>query len=286
MNPVRRQPLLRSFRVGAVLLCSLAAGCAGTAPSSTAPPKVVTSPASSVTPAPSATPIHLGEWQLTLPVNSAGHLSGKAAVVVPAALTPPWLSRQTDGGLLFWAPAGGAHTPHSLHSRTELQSLTGFPAGQAGHRLTASVVVEQLPTVSRTIIIGQIHGDGHYSAAPFVLLEIRGDNLEVSVESKPKLQGSTGPSYGEVTTQYPLLSGVALGQEFSYSITTTSDQMTIMTEFGSAAQPYGAPVSVSVAVPSDWKGDEVRFSAGDYQQDVASSTIGGGRVVFYALAMH
>ncbi len=285
MSLVRLLALLRTLRVGAVLICSLAGGCAS-ARSSTSGPSVLPSTSSNVTPAPSATPIDLNHWQLTLPVNSAGHLSGKAAVQVPASLSPPWLTRQADGSLLFWAPAGGATTPHSLHSRTELQSLSGFPAGQAGHRLTASVVVEQLPMVSRKIVIGQIHGDGTYSAAPFVLLEIRGENLEVSVESKPKLQGSKGPSDGEVTTDHPLLTGVALGQAFTYSITTTSDAMTISTGFGSAAQPYGAPVSVSVAVPSDWKGDEVRFSAGDYQQDDASSTTGGGRVAFYSLAMN
>jgi hypothetical protein len=64
--------------------------------------------------------IDLNQWQLTLPVNSAGQLSGKAAVERPATLVAPWLTRMADGGLSFWAPAGGATTPHSLHSRTEL----------------------------------------------------------------------------------------------------------------------------------------------------------------------
>ncbi len=276
MNPLHLLALLRTLRLGVVLICSLAGGCASSASSA----------AESPTAAPSATPIDLDQWQLSLPVDSAGHLSGKAAVQVPATLTPPWLTQQADGSLLFWAPSDGAHTPHSRHSRTELQSLSGFPAGQAGHRLTASVVVEQLPTVSQTIVIGQIHGDAAYSAAPFVLLEIRGDGLEVSVENKPKLEGSKGPSGGEVTTDYPLLGGVAIGREFTYSLTTTSDALTISTGFGGATDPEGSPKSVTVAVPSDWRGDEVRFSAGAYgQDDASSSNSGGAKIAFYSLSM-
>jgi Alginate lyase len=88
-----------------------------------------------------------------------------------------------------------------------------------------------------------------------------------------------------VTTDYPLLLGVALGQEFSYRITTLSGAITITAEFGTAADPNGSPESVTVAVPADWRGDEVRFSAGDYEQDDASSaTTGGGKVVFDTLA--
>jgi hypothetical protein len=228
--------------------------------------------------------VSLGGWQLTLPVNSGGELSGKAAVVRPAGLSPPWLTREPDGGLRFWAPTGGATTPHSLHSRTELDFLTGFLAGEAGHSMTASVVVEQLPPVSQTVVIGQIHGYGPYSAAPFVLLELRGDALRVGVEDKPKMEGSTGPSDGEVTTVYPLLSNVALNREFTYTISAMRDSISITTEFRSAADPEGSPVSVSVPIPPDWMNHDVRFSAGDYEQDVASSsTTGGGTVIFYAL---
>ena len=146
------------------------------------------------------------------------------------------------------------------------------------------MVVEQLPSVSQTIVIGQLHGDGAFSAAPFVLLELRGRALLVAVESKPKLEGSIGPSNGEVTTEYQLLSDVALGQEFTYSLNTGKGTITIATRFGSASQPSGAPVTISVPVPPDWMGDEVRFSAGDYEQDDASSSkTGGGVVVFYTL---
>jgi hypothetical protein len=230
-------------------------------------------------------PINLRDWELTLPVNTKGHLSGKAAVKRPAKLSPPWLTRQSDGGLLFWAPAGGATTPHSLHSRTELVSMRHFAAGEPGHELRASVVVKRLPSVSQTVIIGQVHGEGTYSAAAFMFLEIRSDSLRLSVESKPKPKGSLGPADGEVTTHYSLLKHVALDREFTYVIATTQDSVSVTTRFGSAAHPKGSAVSVSVPVPADWLGDAVRFSAGDYEQDDTShANTGGGRVIFYNLA--
>jgi hypothetical protein len=233
----------------------------------------------------SAQHINLAKWELTLPVNAKGHLSGEAVVKRPARLSPPWLTRQPDGGLLFWAPSGGATTAHSLHSRTELVSMSHFVAGQPGHRLTATVVVEQLPSVSHTVILGQIHGEGTYSAAAFVFLEIRGNSLRLSVESKPKPKGSIGPSDGEITSHYSLLQGVSLGREFTYVIATKRGSLSITTQFGSASHPKGSAVSVSVPLPNEWRGDPVRFSAGDYEQDdAASSKTGGGRVIFYDLA--
>jgi Alginate lyase len=233
----------------------------------------------------SAGSIDLNQWELVLPVDSSGQLSGDAAVVRPAAITPPWLVHQGKNDLLFWAPAGGATTGHSFHSRTELDSLSGFPAGHAGHTMKATAMVEELPNVSRTIVIGQIHGAGAFSAAPFVLLEIRGDRLEVSVESKPKLKGSRGPSDGEVTSEHRLLRGVGINRTFSFVIRTTKNAIRITTEFGSLSAPQGSPASVTVPVPGDWNGDKVHFSAGDYEQDNAStSKTGGGKVLFSAIS--
>jgi hypothetical protein len=160
--------------------------------------------------------------------------------------------------------------------------LKSFAAGRAGHRLTATLVAEELPTVTHTIIIGQIHGYGEYSAAPFVLLELRGDQLEVSIESKPKLTGSKGPSDGDVVTDHALMGGVETGREFTYTIATERDAIRISTSFGTGK---GTPHSVSVPVPPAWKGRPVNFHAGDYGQDNATSAkSGGSKVVFYALA--
>jgi hypothetical protein len=232
----------------------------------------------------SSKPFTLSGWELSLPVNSSGHLSGKAAAKLPAKLTPPWLSRQPDGGLRFFAPSRGATTSHSFHTRTELVWLKRFPAGNAGHYLTATLVAEELPAVTHRVVIGQIHGTEKYSAAPFVLLELRGTTLVVSIESKPKLEGSKGPSNGAVVTDYDLMSGVGVGKEFTYTITAARNNIRVTASFGAGG---GSAHSVTAPVPAAWKGRPVTFHAGAYGQDnAASATSGGSAVVFYALRVH
>jgi hypothetical protein len=234
----------------------------------------------------STQPIELNKWGLVLPVNSRGQLSGEAEELRPAVLVSPWLTRQGNGGLVFWAPAGGATTPHSFHSRTELQSLTSFTVGEPGHVLMAMLAVQQLPRVSGSIIIGQIHGAGTDSAAPFLFVEVKGKDLRVAVESMPKLEGSKGPAGGEVTTHYQLLDDIRLGQTFTYDIVTRKAAIVVSaTKDGNGSSGH-ASASVSVPVPVAWRHKTVRFSAGDYEQDdAASSKVGGGRITFYALSM-
>ena len=68
----------------------------------------------------------LAGWKLTLPTVGK---NGNAAMVNPARVSPPWLTTDAGGNLVFWAPVGGATTAHSEHARTELDSLQDFPAG-------------------------------------------------------------------------------------------------------------------------------------------------------------
>lgn len=234
-----------------------------------------------------AQPIDLAQWQLILPVSSSGASSGTdAAVEHPAGLDSPWLTRQSNGSLLFWAPAAGATTGHSLHARTELDFLSAFTAGSGDHSLTATVVAEQLPTQSHDIVIGQLHGSGStYSAAPFVELEFNGSKLTAAVESKPKLQGSLTAPNGEVTSTYTVLTGLALGDPVAYTITADGDELTFTAELYSRSGAKEENGSVSVAIPSAWKGVPVNFDAGDYEQDDASAApSGGGKIAFYRLS--
>jgi len=313
MPPHATQPLPRrtrarawhARRIGAAAvastICLVAGACSSSSsghhaagPSATASSPVTasagaTAPTSSPTAGGSvlvAQPIDLSQWQLILPVNKGGDLSGTSAKDEhPAKLFSPWLTQQSDGSLLFWAPAGGATTGHSLHSRTELDFLSSFSAGQGTHTLKATVVVQQLPTVSHDIVIGQIHGYGStYSAAPFVLLSFDKTTLTVGVEDKPKLGGSTGPSDGEVTTTYTVLKNVALNQPLAYTITADGSQLTFSATLYTASGAQERYGSTSVALPAAWNGVPVNFDAGDYEQDdAASSHSGGGKVAFYAL---
>jgi hypothetical protein len=248
-----------SSRAGVLLTVALVA----TSLSCSSPPPPATAPA--------PTTGMLAGWQLTLP--EAGP-NGHAATVKPARLTPPWLTDDGSGNLVFWAPVNGVTTPNSEHARTELDSLTDFRAGTGRHVLTASVAVSQVPKEVPEVIIGQIHGAADISSVPFVMLFYAGGAVKVVV--KQEQSGTAG-------TDYPLLTDVPLNARFDYGITDNGDgSLTFTASYG------GQTASASGPVPAAFAGASVRFQAGAYQQ--ASSTQGaapaddGARVTFYALS--
>ena len=193
--------------------------------------------------------IDLGGWKLTLPV--AGK-KGHAANITPAALSAPWLVQQSDGNLRFWAPVCGVTTPNSDHPRTELDSLSGFTAGNSGPRaLTASVAVSQAPS-NGDIVLGQIHGADDISSVPFVMLRYAADQLRVVVKQKQS---------GTTSNKYMLLNQIPLGAWFDYSISDNGDGTITVTA------SHGADTGhVTIPIPMPFRGATVRFQAGDYQQ--------------------
>jgi Alginate lyase len=224
----------------------------------------------STPPAPSGE-VPLAGWNLTLPV--AGK-NGDAATVTPAAVSPPWLTVDGNGCVLFWAPVNGVTTPNSEHARTELVEVDTFPAGSTRQALAASVVVTQVPTGDQDVIIGQIHGAGDISAVPFVMLHYRAGTVAVVV--KQQRSGSTA-------SDLTLLTGVPLGDRFEYGISDNGDgNLTFTANYGARNATMSAPV------PASFSGATVRFQAGAYQQ--ASSKQGtvdagdGARVTFCALS--
>jgi hypothetical protein len=77
-----------------------------------------------------------------------------------------------------------------------------------------------------------------------------------------------------------LLTGVALGQRFSYQITQRGYYLL----FAVSTTVSGQTVSKTVitGIPDAMRGTTGRFSAGDYQQDVQAAG-SAGRVTFYGL---
>jgi hypothetical protein len=203
-------------------------------------------------PAPSGQPIDLSGWKLTLPEVGK---KGDAAIVDPADVTPPWLTRDGDGALTFWAPTSGATTKHSTHPRTELDSLSGFTAGNSGPQtMQATLAVTQVPPDTQDIIVGQIHGSGAISSIPFVMLHYRAGTVRVVVKQALERGGSA-------LQDYSLIDGVALGQRFDFTITDGGDgSMTFSASSGGATKQATAPV------PAAFAGQPVRFQIGDYQQ--------------------
>ncbi len=213
----------------------------------------------------------LSTWQLTLPVAGP---TGHAATVRPARLSPPWLTDDAAGNLVFWAPVAGVTTPNSPHARTELDSPADFPAGTGRHVLTASVAVTQVPRAVPDVIVGQIHGAADISAVPMVMLFYAGGRLKVVVKQERS---------GTAARTYDLLSDVPIGARFDYGITDGGDGTLTFT-----AAHDGRTARAEGPVPAAFAGAPVRFQAGAYQQgdstQQAAAPDDGARVVFYALA--
>jgi hypothetical protein len=237
----------------------------------TADPSASTTDGAGVAP-PVATggPVSLSGWKLTLPVSASGSLSGNAKQLNAAAVTAPWLTRDPDGSLHFWAPATGATTPNSRHARTELVSADEFSFGTAGHTLGAQVAVTQVPTGDPDVCLGQIHGGGSLNSVPFVMLHWRAGRIVVVV--KKVLQGSSSQT---VT----LLTGVPLAATFGFTLSDDGDG-----GIGMSATHAGRCKQISVTAASAFLGTDQRFQVGDYQQAVCGSgPSDGGRVTFFAI---
>jgi hypothetical protein len=221
-------------------------------------------------PVPPTVAAMLAGWQLTLPVPGA---KGGAALVDPATVAPPWLTADSSGHLVFWAPVNGVTTKDSEHARTELDRLENFAAGSGPHTLTASVTVAQVPTAVPAVIVGQIHGAADISAVPFVMVFY--DNGAVKAVVR---QEQTGDAH----TDLPLLAAVPLGAPFDYSITDGGDGTVTVT-----AGYQGRTVSGSAPVPAAFAGRTVRFQAGAYQQAPSAGESAapddGARVTFSAI---
>jgi Alginate lyase len=229
--------LLLVVAVGVVAACST---------STPAPP-----PAPAPAPAPPSAapaPPTLDGWKLTLPtVNDKGN----AAIVEPAAPTPPYLTTDPAGALVFWAPVQGATTKNSDHARTELDSLTNFAAGTEKHSLTATVTVNQVPTEVNDVILAQIHGADDNSSVPYVMLHYADGALKVVV--KQEMKGSAAQSF-------PLTGDVPLNQPFGIGISDNGDGTMTFT-----ASYAGDTPQATAQVPAAFSGQAVRFQAGAYQ---------------------
>ena len=249
---LRRPAVRRTAAAAAVVLAAATGGSALAAPAPAA-----------------AIPVSLSGWKLTLPVDSSGCRCGSATTVNPAAVTPPWLVRDADGSLTFWAPTKGAHTPNSLHPSTELVALSDFTAGSGTHTLKGTFSIQKLPSAN-DIIVGQIHGGGSSSSIPLVMLHYRGGDIVVVTRMSPTVGGSSTAT---------VLTGIPLNAAFSYVIEQSGSKFLISAGYG------GRSGHATVPGPSAFKGVDVRFQAGDYQQsDANQSSSDGGRLTVSALS--
>ncbi|MFC0548101.1 polysaccharide lyase family 7 protein [Kutzneria chonburiensis] len=227
-------------------------------------------------PASAAAAVSLSGWRLTLPVDSAGRQSGASSTVSPAKVTSPWLTRTASGALAFFAPTKGAHTPNSPHPRTELVSDNDFAAGSGTHSLSATMIMQQLPS-AQDIIIGQIHGGGPISSVPLLMLHYRHTSADAPDSGRVTLTIRKNPtvSGSDLST---VLTAVPMNAPFSYTITESPSGFTV------TATSAGRTGKQTVALNPSFQGKDVRFQVGDYQQTEANnSATDAGKLTITAL---
>ena len=221
----------------------------------------------------------LAPWKLILPINSSGvEQMGTTAISEDSTkLLKGYFSKYfygtPDSGIAFWCPIDGATTTPtagSNHPRTELLENYLWTMDQGGI-LTASMVVNRYPKDSNNIIIGQIHGGGTSSAAPFVMLHITSGSIIAYV--KGDLTDDVG------TQKSTLLTNVALGARIDYSLSTDGTNI-----FVKASCPGATGTGYwKVGIPTPWVGVTVHFSSGDYVQATGTDSTDGGMVTLYKL---
>ncbi len=235
------------------------------------------------TPPPPATPnlvLDLSKWKLTLPININGleqmgtTAISKTTAQLLAGYSSTYFSVSADTGVTFWCPIDGATTSPGIgsdHPRTELGETYYWNTSSTG-QMNNVVAINQYPSNSKNIIIGQIHGAGTtYSSYPFVLLNIVNGTLKANI--KGELSGNAN------TQKATLLTNVALNKKITYSIVCDGTNI----HFTASCPGATGIGSWTGYIPAPWVGITAKFSAGDYVQDTGASSTDGGKVTFYQL---
>lgn len=219
--------------------------------------------------------IGMANWTgVLLPANTSGLPTATNVATLSAGRSEsPWLTVTGSGALQFWTPSGGSTASRSLYTGgTELESGIKDSVGEAKHTLSATLEVLQLPRSNPEITVGQLRAGGSDGTNPFAMIDYTPGSLFVQMAS-----GTSA-----TPTVYPLLTGVAIGSAFSYSLEDNGDgTLTVSVSSGSQKNSY------TIDVPSAVHGATGHFSAGDYVQNTASAGAGDGGVVdFTALSQN
>ena len=173
--------------------------------------------------------------------------------------SPYFFLDEADHAMVFYCPDNGASTHGSHFPRSELRTTAEW-SFSGEHMLKATLAITQEPQ-SRSLIVGQIHGNGEGTEA----LKIRwskGD-IVVGIKSSP----------GNTEERYTLVRGIPSGERFSYTIAQSDHRVTVTVN----------DVSKSFDYDHSWDNGTVYFKAGNYLQDNSASG-SAGMVKFYALS--
>jgi hypothetical protein len=112
--------------------------------------------------------LNLGNWKLTVPVDTA-HAGNPDEYLQPELAgfrdTNYFHVNAGGDGVVFTAPCGGATTSGSGYPRSELREMVNAGAGLAGwsttsgtHTMEITQAITHLPDVKPHVVAGQIHG--------------------------------------------------------------------------------------------------------------------------------
>jgi hypothetical protein len=226
-------------------------------------------------------PIDLSCWNLTLPTGAPAKPDVIATSKLLSGYKSDYFYRTPDGGLVFWCPVSGVTTKGTHYPRTELRETDkngkkyNWHSSQGRSVLSGELAVTQVPGTGR-LTVGQIHDDGTGGIKSEPLLKLvykyktrtKTGDLVAEVRPAPEAPGNN---------YYVLITGVKLGDRFSYRIELKPD-LTLKVDIN-GKEAYSAMVDRT------WAGQELYFKAGSYLEDNSGSADDGGRVVFYSLAL-
>lgn len=228
--------------------------------------------------APSAN-FNLSNWKITLPVGQGGNLSGTAVEVqnLSGYKNSKYFYTDSDGAMVFYAPANGATTKGSSYARSELREMNGSEKAawdlRKGGFMSATLEVDAAPNrdgVGGRLVVGQIHGQDDELVRLYwengTVYFVNDQAGSSNSETKFILKDSTGAT-----------PDISLNERFSYTINAKGSNLEV------DVHADGKVYESSTKINSVWKSDTFYFKAGAYLGANESNGSGAGQASFYAL---
>jgi hypothetical protein len=246
--------------------------------SATATPTPTAAPSSPAGLNPGVAPggnFNLANWELDLPLPSGNSVKiiQPSQLVGSSGFTDSYFYTAADGGMAFFVPENGAHTPNSNYPRSELRELS-FDGSNANWPMTGTnVMTATLKVVNVTdhTVVGQVHIG---SALQSGLASSTKPLLELYYYANGKLVMGLEKSPSGSQTDYTI-GTVPVGTVFRYSIEVSGDTITI--GLNGANQTFTAS--------PNFNGYGMYFKAGNYLQTTGNSSTVGSLDEFYALTV-
>jgi autotransporter-associated beta strand protein len=229
----------------------------------------------------------LNQWELTLPVNSAGGTNGTAADIpalqlVAGYTNAPYFATGADGAMVFWCPAAGATTSGSSSPRTELREMLGavdndFSVNWSAnglHLLTGQCLVNAVANGGE-VAIGQVHA---YSVnIPLVILYYDNSLNQGTINATVKYNTTNAPVNGH-TDNTLTFANVGLNSPIHYQLLVSNGVVFITVNGSTQSQNF-------YATDTNWANANFYFKAGDYYVNNGGAT-NPAQVSFYELTVN